>query len=268
MMDDWPSTITGKGLFKNYWQKKIDKEFRILLDKSSLLMSISHEMAREYKKRYNKDSVTFQNTIDLDFWNKKQRRSYDLSENPTILYAGRIGLGIESSLELIVKAIENVNQELKIPVKFILQTQAKPQWAGNYKSVVHKGFVSYDDLPRVFSEADFLLLPYDFTPKSIKYIRLSMPTKVPEYMVSGTPIILFAPEVTAVVKYAKQFGWAKVITENSISEISESIKQLIRNKELRQQIAQNAIKIAEKNHNSADIKIQFKKVIASVAEAS
>ena len=95
-----------------------------------------------------------------------------------------------------------------------------------------------------------------------------MPTKVPEYMVSGTPIILFAPEVTAVVKYAKQFGWAKVITENSISEISESIKQLIRNKELRQQIAQNAIKIAEKNHNSADIKIQFKKVIASVAEAS
>jgi len=27
MMDDWPSTISNKGLFKNYWKRKIDFEF-------------------------------------------------------------------------------------------------------------------------------------------------------------------------------------------------------------------------------------------------
>lgn len=91
-----------------------------------------------------------------------------------------------------------------------------------------------------------------------------MPTKAPEFMISGTPIIIFAPEVTATVKYAKKYEWAKVITENNISEISGAIKQLIENKELRQQIAQNAIKIAEKNHNSIDITNQFRKVILSL----
>ena len=30
MMDDWPSTIGQKGLFKNYYRRKIDKEFRRL----------------------------------------------------------------------------------------------------------------------------------------------------------------------------------------------------------------------------------------------
>jgi glycosyltransferase involved in cell wall biosynthesis len=133
---------------------------------------------------------------------------------------------------------------------------------------VHSNFVSYNDLPKVFSEADFLLLPYDFTPKSIKYIRYSMPTKAPEYMVSGTPIIIFAPEVTAIVKYARKDEWAKVITENRLSEIKESIKQLITDKELRQHIAQNAIRTAEKNHNSDEVKKQFKEVIVSVAETS
>ncbi len=41
-------------------------------------------------------------------------------------------------------------------------------------------------------------------------------------MISGTPIIIFAPDVTAVVKYAKQYEWAKVITQDNISEISNA----------------------------------------------
>ena len=268
MMDDWPSTISDKGIFKKFWNRKIDREFKILLDRTTILMSISHEMAYEYKIRYGKDFITFHNAIDLDFWNQSQRKSYEIDDSPTILYAGRIGLGIESSLELFVRAIQQINEENNSSVRFLLQTQEKPQWISNYKSVIHCNFVSYSDLPKVFSEANFLLLPYDFTAESIKYIKYSMPTKAPEYMVSGTPIIIFAPEETAIVKYAKRDEWAFVITENRISEIAESVKQLIADKELRQRIAQNAIETARKNHNSVDVRKKFKEIILSSLPAS
>jgi glycosyltransferase involved in cell wall biosynthesis len=264
MMDDWPSTISDKGLFRKYWRKKIDHEFSLLLDKTDILMSISDEMAYEYKIRYNKDFLTFHNPINIEFWKNHQRNSYELSNSPTILYAGRIGLGIETSLELIARSIKQVNKELKISIKFILQTKEKPFWIDNYQNVEHKNFCSYNDLPKIFSQADFLLLPYDFSQKSIKYIRYSIPTKAPEYMVSGTPIIIFAPEETAVVKYAKKYEWAKVIIENNISDISETIKQLIENKEIRQRISKNAINVAEKNHDSVIITGQFRKVISSL----
>jgi glycosyltransferase involved in cell wall biosynthesis len=92
-----------------------------------------------------------------------------------------------------------------------------------------------------------------------------MPTKAPEYMVSGTPIILFAPENTATVKYAKKYDWAQVITENSISEVSLAITNLIENKDLRQRLGRNAIKMAVKNHNSIEVTNQFKKIIQSIA---
>jgi len=264
MMDDWPTIISSKGPLKKYWQNKIDREFRILLDKASLLMSISYFMAYEYKIRYGKDFITFHNPINIDFWQKNQRNNYELNDNPTILYAGRIGLGISNSLELVARAIKRVNEELKISLKFILQTHEKPLWVNKYDNVVYNSFVSYNDLPKVFSEADFLLLPYDFSEISIKYIKYSMPTKAPEYMVSGTPIIIFAPEVTAVAKYAMEYNWAKVITDDDVSEISGAIKQLIQNKDLREQIAQNAIAIAEKNHNSVTVTNQFKKAILSI----
>ncbi len=265
VMDDWPSTISQKGLFRNYWHNKIDQELRVLLDRADVLMSISEEMSTEYKVRYNKDFIPFHNAIDVDFWKKYQRKTYDLPQNPTILYAGRIGLGIDSSLELVAKAIQGINDELNLSIKFVLQTQDKPSWISDYSSVSHSGFVAYDDLPKVFSESDMLLLPYDFHSTALKFIRFSMPTKVPEYMITGTPILIFAPEVTALVKYARKYEWAKVISKNDINAITCAITQMIENKELRQKYAMNAIVLAEKNHNLIDVTTEFRKVICSTA---
>ncbi len=264
MMDDWPSTIGRRGFFKKFWKRKVDQEFRILLDRSNILMSISDSMAYEYKMRYGKNFITFHNPINIEFWQKHQRDHYELTNSPTILYAGRVGLGINNSLELFAKAIQQVNEELKICIKFILQTQEKPTWKNNYKNVIHNSFVSYNDLPKVFSESDFLLLPYDFSQNSLKFIKYSMPTKAPEYMASGTPIILFAPEATAIAKYAKKHNCAKVITANNLNEIAAELKELIVNKELREQIAQNAIKVAHKNHDSIDVTNHFRKTIISL----
>ena len=75
---------------------------------------------------------------------------------------------------------------------------------------------------------------------------------------SGTPIIVFAPEVTAIVKYAQKFGWAKVIIENNVELVAKAIKQLFQNKDERRRIAKNAIQVAENNHDSRKISRSFR----------
>ncbi len=264
MMDDWPSTISDKGFLKKYWYKKIDHDFRILLEKASLLMGISDAMAYEYKRRYNKKFITFHNPIDINFWKEHQKTNYELSNFPTILYAGRIGLGIQSSLERIAKVVQLVNKELNTTIKFILQTAEMPVWSNNYSCVEHRSLVAYYSLPKIFSEADFLILPYDFSSESIKYIQYSMPTKAPEYMISGTPIIIFAPEATAVVKYAEKYEWAKIVVKNNDQDLFAAIKNLIQNKTLREKIGQNGKRIAEEKHNSTIVSNNFKNLICSL----
>lgn len=268
VMDDWPSVVSNKGMFKKFWYGKIDSELRILFDKASLLMSISDFMSFEYKKRYGKNFIAFHNPINIEFWKKYQRTDYALNNTPTILYAGRIGLGIDSSLEAFARAILVVNKELNIAVKFIIQAAEKPDWVNKYSCLEYRKPVTYNELPKVFSEADFLLLPYDFSEESIRYIRYSMPTKASEYMASGTPIIVFAPEVTALVQYAKKSGWARVITENKTQILTEELKRLIEKKELRQKIAGNAIQTAEEHHSSVKVTAGFKNLICSVLEES
>jgi len=264
MMDDWPEMIGNIGLLKKFWYKKIDREFRILLDKATLLMSISDYMSHEYKKRYDKNFVVFHNPIDIEFWKKHQKIDYKLGDSPTILYGGKIGFGMTTSLEKIAKAIQSINKDRNVPIKFDMRIKENPSWINNYSCVEKKSFVSHIDLPKVFSEADFLILPFDFSWESIKYVQYSMPTKIPEYMISGTPIIIFAPEVTAVVKYAKEFKWAKLVTVNSVNELSKAIIQLIQDKEERQRIGQNAERIAEDRYNSIKVRNDFRTLISSL----
>ena len=266
VMDDWQTVIT-EGLFKKYWDRVFDRELKALFERCTLLMSICEEMSLEYKRRYNRDFVPFHNPVQMDFWTPHQRRSYELSTAPTLLYAGRIGLGIDSSLKTIAKAIDQVNEELKMSARFVLQTQPgeKPEWLAEYKCVQHQTFVPYNELPKVLSGADFMVLPYDFAEEPLKYIRYSMPTKASEYMISGTPVIVFGPQETALVKYARKEGWAKVITENRVEVVATALRELFRNKEERRRMAQHAIQVAERNHDSHSIRRNFRAAISSLA---
>src|SRR5690606_1234343 len=124
--DDWPSLIKEQGIMGGFWYKKVHEAMNELFAQSDLLLSISDQMALEYKNRYGRDFITFHNPINIDFWAKYRRTDFKLSDNPSILYAGRVGTGIDTSLQTIAKSVREVNKELSISLTFILQTAEKP----------------------------------------------------------------------------------------------------------------------------------------------
>ena len=91
-----------------------------------------------------------------------------------------------------------------------------------------------------------------------------MPTKCPEYMISGTPILLFAPAETEIVRYCRKNRCAKIVTENSEDRIVEAIKELIYNKAEREQIAASAKETAMEYHDSLKVTNAFEKVISAL----
>lgn len=150
-------------------------------------------------------------------------------------------------------------------MELVLQVGRKPSWADTYSCIHHRGFVSYDELPDRFSEADMLFLPYDFTPSATAFIKYSMPTKASEYMISGTPILIFAPKDTALVTYAKDYQWAKVVTKNEVAELKAAILEFVDSRETRERIASTAIKIAEQRHDSLKVKEAFRNELSALA---
>jgi glycosyltransferase involved in cell wall biosynthesis len=261
MMDDWPLTINKPGLLYNYWQKKIDKEFRLLVDKSDILMSISDAMGEEYHKRYGKHWVPFHNPIDINYWKPATLKDYTIKDKFTILYAGRIGFGIENSITEIAAAVNEIAATHK-NIVFEIQTgdiealHKLVKFGGNVKWMTP---IAYTALPQKFSSVDLLLLPQDFNKKSVQFLKFSFPTKVSEYMISGTPILVYGDERTGLTKYALKEAWAYVVTKQDKKELVKAITELYNNTVLRQQLAKKAQDIAVEREDAITVRDNFRK---------
>ncbi|MBN1952337.1 MAG: glycosyltransferase [Bacteroidales bacterium] len=259
-MDDWPKVANEPGLSHLYWNHKLKRDLRHILSQSKLLMSICETMSEEYKERYGHEFIPFHNYVDLDFWKQGQKTSWTFSDNFKILYAGRIGPGTSESLFTVMKAVEDIGEK-GIRVEMQIQCKKIPQkfeeFISQAKHIVRNDFAEYNDLPFLFSAADLLVLPMDFDKKNLDYIHLSMPTKAPEYMICGTPILVFAHQSTALYQYASRYHWAFTVNENSIPALSTRLKEIIENQELREQYSKNAIHLAEHKHEKTQVKGRF-----------
>jgi glycosyltransferase involved in cell wall biosynthesis len=261
IMDDWPLTINKPGMFYNYWQKKIDTEFRQLMQQSKILMSISDAMGDEYKERYGHNFIPFHNPIDIKQWKPATTKEYRNKETFTILYAGRIGFGIGGSIGEIAAAVNEIALTNK-SIVFEIQTpdkEALDRIVTYNNQVKWMKPIAYNELPSKFANADLLLLPQDFDADSIKYLKFSFPTKVSEYMISGSPILVYGDKSTGLTKYALSGKWAYIVTENNKTKLVQAITELYSKPALREQLATLAQQIAEANEDDRTVRDNFRK---------
>lgn len=266
IMDDWPETICGNAILSNYWREKIIRGFKKLLSNSSALLSISEAMSIEYKRRYGFDFIPFHNPTDLSFWGKSPKEDYTNKPVFSLLYAGRIGTGILTCLNDVAKAIEKFNRKDEKIELIIQNSNAEILIPGlkKYDFVKFKNSVPYEELPQIFSQADALLLPNDFDKKSISYLRYSMPTKASEFMISGSPIFLYAHRDTAISQSALLHKWAFVVNDNNTDVLTLAISEFYHNEELRIRIANTAKNYAVANFASGEVKREFVGVLNGI----
>ena len=257
IMDDWPAMIGGDNIFPKFWNTKINNEFKALLKKSSKQFAISEKMATEYNLCFGGDWKYFHNAVDIAFWGSKTKISYFNSDNFVILYSGRLNIGLIETLEIIAKCVEKLSVINGINITFQIQSKTPPVWINNYSKTIFTNYTDYDKLPDLFSSADLLLLPYDFEGKNYDFIRLSMPAKIPEYMISGTPILVVAPSNTALAEYALNYEWGYLLTSNSERKIINSLEYLYTNPGVRENIGKRAYEIAKKRHEITQIQKLF-----------
>ena len=130
---------------------------------------------------------------------------------------------------------------------------------GPLADAVYAGSVAYEDLPSAFRAADGLLLPLDFTPGTIKYIRLSLLTKATEYMISGTPIFLFAPEGLATTEYLLAHDAA--FHCGNPDGLKAAIATFMDDPDTRARIGSNALRRAREAHLIQDVNERMRQAL-------
>lgn len=261
IMDDWPSNYCHKGLFTKYWKNKIDQEFRKLITISKICMSISEGMKIEYLKRYDREFKPFHNPIDINLWLPSLKKDFHIDNNDIkILYAGRIGLGITNALIDIIRVVDDLRKQGYHITLYLQSPATQNRHITKYckrGTVKFNPYIPYNKIPSTFSNADLLILPYDFDDSGLNFIRYSMPTKASEYMMSGTPILLYCSKFVFLSEYSRKHGWAYTVTNRGKNTLKEGMISLLENETLRKSYSKQALIFALKNFDSRKIRLEF-----------
>lgn len=266
-MDDWPSTISRRGLLRKYWKKKIDKEFKGLLNRIDLFLSISDAMSSEYKIRYGKEFIPFHNPIDTSKFSGFGKRVFAKGNVLRILYLGRIGMANKESLYVFAKAVSKCTRENPmICFDIITPDMDSPdsRMIKNLRNIWMSPPVKHEEVPNLMADSDLLLLPLDFNKTGLNYAQYSIPTKASEYMMSGTPILVFAPPETAISKFCAINDCAYCLTIPDFREIYRAIDFIIENEDFRMKCSRNAVELASKLFEATLVRENFQTMLAEL----
>jgi glycosyltransferase involved in cell wall biosynthesis len=251
-------------------QARRNKLTRDLWSKASGREVISRLMADEYAKRYGYEFEILHNALDLNQWDMGPR-DYDQQGTPfRVIYTGAIWWNIQMpTLKMAADAISELAAAgHNIRLEIYTHPSFEKQYGGQLARPPHVdfyGLVPYEQMPKLMREADALLVPVTFDEKMFVYARCSMPTKIPECMISGTPVVLFGPPEAAPVDYALRDNWGLVISEPDQESFKRQLVELMRNPTLRRQISEPARKLAKERHNLDTVREAFWNRIKAIA---
>jgi len=81
-------------------------------------------------------------------------------------------------------------------------------------------------------------------------------------MISGVPVLLFAPEDVALTAYANENKCMLSVSVNNRDKLSEALLNLINDEVLRESLARKAIEVAKNDSDANIVREEFKSLLS------
>lgn len=273
VMDDWPDSMYRRGALAWVVRDRARRALGSLMRRAKSRMAIGDAMADEYLRRYGVPFVPIQNSVDLDRYDAlaslhRVERDVSRARRLEVVYAGRVGRANSESLLSVARVVALMAAD-DVPVSLRLYTASTDHPAIARMSAL-QGVevlppVPYDHVPALLSAADVLLMPLDFDDEGTRFAGLSMPTKIPEYMAAGRPVLTYAPRGSAAAEYARTGGWSVLVDTPDSTLLAAALTLLAREPALREAMGARGRRLAIERHDASTVRARFAEELARAA---
>ena len=273
ILDDWPARHEHDPIYlrRLYWQLFLRRSLQNLLHQATVNIGISEEMCAAFQERYQVEFIYFHNCVDFETW-YPEKTDYSFEDTFDIVYMGTIKSDkeLQSLIDLkeIILNLNAMGHDLRL--SFYGPEEYAPTISKYLETdpvIKYSGFFPTAEKFQTLKKADLLVLPLNFDHRSTDYLGYSFQTKVPEYMASGTPVLVYGPAENPNVRYAASHKWAAIVDEQDKNLLADTLQKLVTNQGWREQLGRRARELALKNHNASTIRPKFHQTIRSAANA-
>lgn len=271
IMDDWMAARHQSGLLGPSLRRGMLRRVGHAMSMAHTRLSISGAMSEAFAARYGADFEAFQNTMDIARWHEFARKHAQAGRPADILYVGSIFP--DAQLEALVdccQAVAALNRS-GFPAQLTISSPSGHAARHADRLAIDPAIRIVDTIRddetffRRIAVADLLLLPVNFNQETVRFIRYSMPTKVPAYLAAGGPILAYGPAETAQMRYAQSDGWAFTLTAPGVDKLQGALRRALEDSEARKRVMAAARDAAARNHDAAVVRRRFQDRLVAAA---
>ena len=225
-------------------QKLLAKIFeKRLLYSAVQIFVMSKSLQKHFFQKWGVRSEIIPHPVDI----KNYSYSQHIKNNDEfrIVYTGMIYDAHLDSILNLVKVVNSLDHRIKFLVYTPRPHRVLSEMGISGPNVQICGFVRKSEVANIQKSADILFLPLAFNSPYPGLIRTASPSKLPEYLASGVPILVHAPRESYIAQYFKKNKCGLVVDKNDLGELKNAIDRLIYNVDLRNYFIQNAKKALE-----------------------
>lgn len=252
LMDAWPATLYRNGELFGVGRRAVMSSLRSVVRNSPRLMVISPEMAAEYGALLDVDAEVFLNCVpDEEFACTRGRPQGQLL---TVRYVGGLHLDRWRSIVSVAEAMQTVAPKSRLCVNAPAKDlKAHARTIPHLPNLRLGPSLRPNEVSAALQDSDVLLHVESFSPDTRAYTRLSISTKLPQYMAAGRAVLGYGPPEGASMRHIRESGCGIVATEN----LTDSLQALLQDSQAREDYGRRGYQFALKNHRRQVVSGQF-----------
>jgi glycosyltransferase involved in cell wall biosynthesis len=119
-------------------------------------------------------------------------------------------------------------------------------------------------MPQIQSQATLLFLPLAWNTKAPDIIATATPGKFTDYLASGRPMLIHAPDYAYVSRYGKENNLGLVVDQNSVDALAKAIRDFLADPAQGQKYIDNALRVFHQNHDAHKNAIKLTELLKMV----
>lgn len=233
-----------------------------LITKSDLFFTVSDLMRSEYYTLFKKDSHVISNF--QNFYDKKKTNYFD-DEYVNLVYAGGLHFKRDHILLNIAESLniynENASKKAILHIYTNYDNKSKLFGQNVPSSLVMHSFVDENELKIILNSCDIPVHVEAFDLNSIESTRLSLSTKISEYLSLKKPILAVGPPQIASMKYLENVAFCI----NDESQFNKGVSILLNNIDLQKKLSKKANDFYTNRHDETNQKEKFYELLCDLA---
>jgi len=214
----------------------------VILKNATRVICMTEAAQRHYERIYQiKTSLLPHSIPENEYADAPHSLCQPKMPNPTGVFMG--GINPKFNLDAL-RVLARASELLPEKYQLVFATPAELsnlQRQGIHSSRLLVSYVPRKNVKKFLSEAHVLIVPLSHKNCSIDEVNTLFSTKLLDYMLSGRPIIVFAPKGSYLADSAIKNGWAHVVTEDSPEAFAEGIVKVIEDERLAENLVQAAL---------------------------